>query len=450
MPDIVALLHCIEPFVAATTLRQFSCIVSALLAMTGRVTMLGISRWAGQGGSYRTVQRFYTTVLPWAQLFWVFFHQHLHRPDAVYILAGDEVVVSKAGHHTHGLDRFFAGVYGRVIPSLAFFSLALIDTAQRRSFPVRIEQVVRSEAEKAASQAKAAAKQAPKSAEPRKPGRPKGSKNKTAADLILSPELLRIQAMLQAQLKLMAGRIALTYLVLDGHFGNHPAWHMVRQCGLQLISKLRCDSALYLPYDGLYKGHGPHQKYGDRLDYQHLPAKYLRQTTTAKQIETRIYQMQCLHKEFSEPLNVVILVKVNLQTQAWAHVILFSSDLELAYATLIDYYRLRFQIEFNFRDAKQYWGLEDFMNVSATAVTNAANLSLFMVNVSQRLLGDLRPANPDCSVLDLKALCRGAKYVAEAIKMLPEKPEPIVLARIFKQLTALGCIHVAQPTSSSP
>jgi len=56
------------------------------------------------------------------------------------------------------------------------------------------------------------------------------------------------------------------------------------------------------------------------------------------------------------------------------------------------------------------------MNVSATAVTNAANLSWFMVNVSQRLLGDLRPDNPDGSILDLKALCRGAKYVAEALK----------------------------------
>ena len=98
----------------------------------------------------------------------------------------------------------------------------------------------------------------------------------------------------------------------------------------------------------------------------------------------------------------------------------------------------------------QYWGLEDFMNISETAVTNAANLSLFMVNVAQRLLGDLRPANPDCGVLDLKALRRGAKYVAEAIKMLPEKPEPIVLARIFKQLAALGRIHVAQTASSSP
>ena len=196
MPDIVALLHCIEPCVAATTLRQFSCVVSALLAMTGRVTMLGISRWAGQGGSYRTVQRFFATVLPWAMLFWVFFRQHLHCPDHVYILAGDEVVVSKAGHHTHGLDRFFAGVYGRVIPGLAFFSLALIDTTQRRAFPVRIEQVVRSAAEKAASQAKAAAKQAPKPTEPRKRGRPKGSKNKTAAEMVLSPELLRIKTML--------------------------------------------------------------------------------------------------------------------------------------------------------------------------------------------------------------------------------------------------------------
>ena len=95
MPDIVALLHCIEPFVTAKTLRQFSCIIPAILAMTGRMTMLGMSRWTGRGGSYRTVQRFFSTVLPWATLFWMFFRQHLHRPDDVYILAGDEVVVRR-------------------------------------------------------------------------------------------------------------------------------------------------------------------------------------------------------------------------------------------------------------------------------------------------------------------------------------------------------------------
>ena len=146
----------------------------------------------------------------------------------------------------------------------------------------------------------------------------------------------------------------------------------------------------------------------------------------------------------------MIIVKTHPLTQARAHVVLFSSDLTLAYDQLIDYYRLRFQIEFNFRDAKQYWGLEDFMNTTETAVTNAANLALFMVNFSQRLLADLRTADPECSILDLKALCRGAKYVAEAIKMLPEKPEPILLARIFSRLAALGRIHCGQPALNSP
>jgi len=51
--------------------------------MTGRITMLGLSRWTGPGGSYRTVQRFFSTVIPWAMLFWVFFRQHVYCPQDV-------------------------------------------------------------------------------------------------------------------------------------------------------------------------------------------------------------------------------------------------------------------------------------------------------------------------------------------------------------------------------
>jgi putative transposase len=93
---------------------------------------------------------------------------------------------------------------------------------------------------------------------------------------------------------------------------------------------------------------------------------------------------------------------------------------------LIDYYGLRFHIEFNFRDAKQYWGLEDFMNVTPTGVTHAAHLALFMVNVAYRLRADRHPPAPDDSVLDLKADGRGYKYVEETIQMLPAKPEPVL------------------------
>ena len=229
MPDILALLVCLQPWITATTARQLSRILLGMLAMTGRVTMLGIARWTGDGGRYRTIQRCFATALPWAQLFWCFFRQHLFQPDDVYLLAGDEVVVTKAGKHTHGLGRFFSSIYQRAVPGLAFFSLALVSTKQRRAFPLRLEQVVHPEGDQAVTTPKAVATTtapAPK----RKPGRPKGSKNTAKADRPLSPELQRIQRLVQALGHLIAGLFPLTYLLLDGHFGTSAALQMAQQC----------------------------------------------------------------------------------------------------------------------------------------------------------------------------------------------------------------------------
>ena len=249
-------------------------------------------------------------------------------------------------------------------------------------------------------------------------------------------------------LPLIAGVIPLTYVVLAGPFGNHHALQMARQSQLHLISKLRYDAALYFPYTGPYAGRGPHRKYGDKVDDDHLPVPYLKETTVERHMQTCIYQMHLLHKEFPQPLNVVIIAKTNLRTHARAPVVLCSSDLALAYTPLVDYYGLRFQIEFNFRDAQQYWGLEDFMNVTPTGGTNAANLALFMVNVAYRLRADVHPRDPDYSVLDLQADWRGSKYVEETIQMLPEKPEPVLLAKILNRVAGLGRIHATQPSFS--
>jgi IS4 transposase len=414
-----------------------------MLAMTGRVTMLGISRWTEKGGSYRTVSRFFHTVIPWATLFWLFFRQHLLEPEATYLVAGDECVVTKAGKITHGLERFFSSLYGKPVPGLAFFALSLIHVGQRRSYPIMVEQVVRSEAEKAAIKAKKAVK---KTKQKGKPGRPKGSKNRDKRQVQLTPELTRIERMVQSVLALLIGGLQIKYLVLDGKFGNHHALQMTQQCGLHLLSKLRHDSALYCRYAGPYAGCGTPRQYGDKIDYAALPEQYLQATTTEKGICTAIYQAEMLHKAFVQPLNVVIIAKTNLKTGARAHVVLFSSDLTLGYDCLIDYYRLRFQIEFNFRDAKQYWGLEDFMNVKETAVVNAANLSLFMVNLAHLLLRDFRQQDSTVNVLDLKAYYRGHKYVAETLKWLRQKPEPILMACIFDKVSRLGRIHDPLPS----
>jgi len=186
--DILALLQCLRAAVSRTTLHQCSRIVTALLVMTARVTMLGISRWAGPGGSDRTVQRFFSQALPWAMLFWVFLRQHVYRAAEHYRLVGDEVVATQAGKITHGRGRFFASLYGQPVPGRACFTLSLVSIQQRRSVPLRVAQVVRSAAEKAASKAKAEAKQHTSSTAKRPRGRPKGSKNQAKAATPLTPE----------------------------------------------------------------------------------------------------------------------------------------------------------------------------------------------------------------------------------------------------------------------
>lgn len=450
MTEILALLQTIAPLISKTTLRQMSQIIFGMLASSGRITMLGLARWTEKGGSYRTIQRFYSSELPWQAIHWLLVRLQLLKPTSQYFIAGDEVVDSKAGKETYGLDRFFSSIQQRVISGLAFFTFSLVDVEAERSYPLQMTQVVRSAEEKAASKAKKEAKKATaKTSEKRKRGRPKGSKNKSKKEVVLNPELLRIQIALKSLLETIGNYLSLVYIVMDGHFGNYPSAYMVRETGLHLISKMRTDAALYFPFDGEHKKPGPKPKQGDKIDVRALPEPYLKETTTENDLRTEIYQGQFINKEFDFPLNVVIVVKTNLKTSAQAHVILFSTDLEQAYNQIIKFYSLRFQIEFNFRDAKQFWGLEDFMNVKETAVTNAANLSLFMVNFSAALAKPFRKQNPDFSMLDLKSHYHGCRYATETIKMLPEKPDGILLAEIFQQIARLGAIHpVLQPVSS--
>ena len=64
MSDILSVFSVLYLHLSPTTVGQFSRVVLGLLAMTGRVSMLNLSRWTSEGGSYRTVQRFFNTVPP--------------------------------------------------------------------------------------------------------------------------------------------------------------------------------------------------------------------------------------------------------------------------------------------------------------------------------------------------------------------------------------------------
>jgi hypothetical protein len=153
----------------------------------------------------------------------------MYRAEAVYLLAGDEVVVTKAGQHPSGLDRFVASLYGQPVPGLACCAQRSGDSCQQGQSGNQVAETVRCQTPPWAS---------------------KRGQNTKQAEMTLTPELLHISAMLDAFLKRVAGYIPLTHWVLDGHLGNHNALHMARQGPWHLISKRRCNAALYFPYRG--------------------------------------------------------------------------------------------------------------------------------------------------------------------------------------------------------
>lgn len=447
MPDILPLLLSLQAVLPKTVCGQLARIVMAMLVMPGNITQLGIARWTQKGGSYRSVHRFFHTDINWLEVTCLFFQRFVHHKADTYLLVGDETVLKKAGKGTYGLDWFFSSLAQKAVPGVAFFGLALVNVRKRQAYTLCAEQVVRTEEEKEQAKKNKQAKQARQKANsktdtPKKsPGRPKGSKNKNKADVVLSPELKRIMEWAKSVLAALAGKVVVRYFVLDGHFGTHPAYQMVRQLDLHLVSKLHYNAALFLLPTASELATRPRLKYGAKLDYHALAQEYRVSCKQAGEYRQEIYQIACRHKDFAEVLNVVILVKTHLETNRRAHVVLFSSDGSLGALTLIDYYTLRFQIEFEFRDAKQHWGLSDFVCVTQTAVANSVGLAFFMGNLSAHLLEGLRVSFPEAGVSDLKSYYRGRRYVQETLKCLPESADEIVCARVMEQVCRLGLIH---------
>lgn len=369
---------------------------------------------------------FFSKTTPWGLLNWELAKVSLKSSASVILIAGDATTVTKSGKCTFGLGKFFSSIYSRCVPGLGFQTLSLIDVGTRKSWPILAEQM----------QPKTPKKLAKKKST-RGRGRPVGSKNKNRRQVELNVEMKQVQAMLRKLLVLISDTLEPIFFVYDGAFGNNAAAQMTRQVDLHLISKLKRTSALYFPWEGIYSGRGRKPIYGDKIDYASLPEKHLTLEETEDGIKTTVYQCKMRHKNFPDQLNVVIIAKENLKTGKLARVILFSTDLELGWENIIDYYRLRFQIEFNFRDAKQHWGLEDFMVIKEKPVYNSANLSFFMVNLSQRILS----SSSEVGILDLKARFHALRYVKEVFKILPKNTDPIIIEQLIEKVPVLGRVH---------
>ena len=474
MLTLVELKACLGGVYSGSKIVQFLDIFTSFFESTITTTTRSLSRYSDM--SLRTWFRFLAGSFNWIEIRVRIFSHFCSGGDPlnssrVYILVADETVEGKVGACSHGISKFYSGTAGRAIKGVCFFGMSLVDTVSGTSFFLGIQQVVYSDADKiriAESKAKKAEKIRKKNTGTiLAKGRKKGTKNKEVVEnLTASYRVFKsLFNMVTNSLTAICPQINVSYLVLDCAYGTLDYQVIAKAKNIPIISKLKSITALYLPWiddADQPKLKGRPRIYGQKLNMNSLPNQYLQQTEIDEEHRTETYQLKAYAKNTfgSKLLNLVIARRTvqrrtrisdgKVATNIW-----MSTDVNLDYQTLLDYYSLRFQtvrraIEFEFRDAKQYFGLSDFKNYKKENLTNFVNLSFTICLVSKIQLAHYRKKlnAPNLSIIDLKLIYK-ARFTAKKIraafrlKLVRKNPNTIFNEQFCEQFIPQDLINAA-------
>ena len=264
------------------------------------------------------------------------------------ILALDASFLPKSGKKTYGLDHFFNGCHSRKEKGLEICASALIDIDKNTAFTLSVAQTDPMRANQEAET----------------------EDEETRIDQYLQ-HLREVCPYLEADE---------TYLSVDGYFSKKKFIDGVRNLHLHQIGRLRCDADMRYLYTGpkRLKGSGRQKVYDGKVHWQDLARFTYHHTKN----HIAMYSHLLNHKSLKRNLKVVVLVNEKIKDKK-NHVILFSTDTALDAQTLLKYYKARFQIEFIFRDAKQFTGLSDAQTRDQKRLDFHFNAALTTLNLSK-------------------------------------------------------------------
>lgn len=169
------------------------------------------------------------------------------------------------------------------------------------------------------------------------------------------------------------------YLVVDGYYAKIKFVNAVDAVDLNTIGKLRHDANLRYLYDGRQKKVGARRKYDGKVKFDDLKRlAYVGEVDKDMHLYTAVVYSVGLKRTIRL---VYVLNLRNKQKPGFA--LLFSTDTDLAAKTIYRYYKARFQIEFIFRDAKQFTGLNDCQARCQESLDFHFNASLTALNLAK-------------------------------------------------------------------
>ncbi|MEM9150942.1 MAG: transposase, partial [Cyanobacteria bacterium P01_F01_bin.3] len=240
-------------------------------------------------------------------------------PSHFQVGAIDASFVPKSGKATYGMDYFHNGKAGRRERGLELSMIAVVDVETSIGYTLCAQQTPGSEP----------------------------TSERTRVDDYLE-HLRGTRAALPATVR---------HIVGDGFYSKRKWVDGVVDLGLDAIGKLRHDANLKYLYEGPQKPRGARRKYDGKVN---LSERHRWQALgkVDPDLDVYLYSTIVWSVAFKRKIRVVYLINCkHLEKPCFA--LLFSTDLTLDPFEIYRAYKARFQIEFIFRDAKQFTGLTD-------------------------------------------------------------------------------------------
>ena len=266
--------------------------------------------------------------------------------------------INKSGKKTYGLGFFYDSSHDRASKGLEISTLAVIDVTDNTGYSLSSWQTPpQEEIEKLVASQRSG------------PSDEQAGEEITRVDFY-AQHLRRDAAYLPAGVK---------HLVVDGYYAKLKFVKVVDEVDLETIGKLRHDANLRYLYDGPQKKFGARRKYDGKIKFDDL-----RRLEYVDEVDKDIHLYTAVVYSVGLKRNIRLVYVLNLRNKKKpGYALLFSTDTELDAETIYRYFKARFQIEFIFRDAKQFTGLNDCQVRRQDSLNFHFNASLTALNLAK-------------------------------------------------------------------
>ena len=228
---------------------------------------------------------------------------------------------------------------------------------------------------------------------------------------------------------------------MDGYFAKKKYIDEVVALNLHPITKLRCDADCRFLYTGPHpQRRGRRRKYDGKVNFQDL-SRFEDLGTMQGAEHVHLYTAIIWHVTLKRKLRVVVVVN-RKDPHKPRYIILASTDLELDGHKLVEWYAAQFQIEFLFRDSKQFTGLSDCQARAAAALDFHFNASLATLNLvrAEQLLAQTDESPQVFSMASWKQRHFNERLLNLFIEQLDLDPSWVKNHPSYDELKAYGAI----------